>query len=114
MEAVMNLSKLAFLPLAFFGIFSIAFANIPNTDHPTTFLGPSLRAGYTSTLTNTLAYSLAGEAGIKNFRVSGTAGWKIIENQYLKMTAEYLRQDITYAFYSGNTDQWVQQGALGA
>jgi len=88
--------------------------SIPNTDDPKTFLGPTARVGFTSTLNNYTAYNIAGEAGIKNFRLGGTLGWKLTENQWLKISGEYLWQKITYAFFSGNTDKWVDQGALGA
>lgn len=90
-----------------------AYSEIPNSGHPTTNLGPTLRAGYTSSLTDTMAYSLAGEAGFKNFRASGTLGWKMCEGQRLKFSGEFLDQDLTYSFFSGDTDEWVYQGALG-
>lgn len=89
-------------------------AGIPNNDHPTTFLGPNLQLGYTSTINNFTAYSLAGEAGIRNFRVGGTLGFLIDEHQRIKVSGEYLWQKITYAFFSGNDDVWVNQGAVGA
>ncbi len=88
--------------------------NVPNTDEPTTFLGPTARVGYTSTITDTTAFSLLGEAGLRNLRVGGTIGVKLADNQRFKISAEYLSQKITYAFFSGNSDQWVNQGALGA
>lgn len=88
--------------------------SIPNTDNPRTFLGPTARIGVTSTLNDYTAYNLAGEAGIKNFRIGGTLGWNLAANQRFKVSAEYLWQKITYAFFSGNTDKWVDQGALGA
>lgn len=91
--------------------FNAAYAS---NNSPTTFLGPTLKGGYTSTLNNYTAYSVLGEAGLKNFRLGGTLGWKLEQNQYVKVSAEYLWQDITYNFFSGNTDQWVQQGAIGA
>jgi len=81
---------------------------------PTTFLGPTLQGSYTGNINNNSAYSLLGEAGVKNFRVGGTLGWKAEENQYLKLSAEYLTQDITYSFITGNSNQWMSQGALGA
>ena len=46
--------------------------------------------------------------------MGGTLGWKLQDNQYLKVSAEYLWQDIKYSFNFGNTNQWVQQGAVGA
>lgn len=96
-------------------VYSAAYStSVPNTDHPVTFLGPTARVGYTSTLNNVTAYSVAGELGIKDTRLGATLGWKIHDNQYLKVTGEYLWQKITYAFFAGNTDQWVNQGAIGA
>ncbi len=110
-----RLSKLAIAISSTLASVSIVCASsIPNTDNPTTFLGPTARLGYTSTLNNSTAYSLAGEAGIKNFRVGGTIGFKLAENQLFKISAEYLWQKITYAFFSGDTNQWVNQGAVGA
>ncbi|MBA2651108.1 MAG: hypothetical protein H0U73_02380 [Tatlockia sp.] len=41
-------------------------------------------------------------------------GWRIQDNQALKISGEYLRQDIIYSFFSGNSREWVQQGAIGA
>ncbi len=104
-----KLSRLVAFVSAFL-CFSAAFA----TNSPTTFLGPTLKGGFTSTLNDYTAYSVLGEAGVKNFRAGGTLGWKLEQNQYLKVSAEYLMQEITYSFLTGNTDQWVRQGALGA
>jgi hypothetical protein len=81
---------------------------------PTTFLGPTAKASYTDTFTDTSAYSIAGEVGVKNYRVSGTLGWQLEAAQRLKITAEYLAQKITYNFFVGDSQQWVNQGALGA
>lgn len=82
--------------------------------HPTTFVGPTARLGYTSPLTDNTAFSLLGEAGAKNYRVGGTLGWRIDENSRIKLSGEYLWQKLTYSFSTGGTDEWVQQGALGA
>lgn len=98
---------------ALLGITS-TYAGIPNNDDPTTFLGPTLRGGYTTPLSDMTALSVSGEVAPKNFRIGGTLAWRLAENQRLKLSAEYLWQDITYAFFSGNTDQWVDQGAIGA
>lgn len=94
--------------------FSAANAAIPNHDDPTTFLGPTLRGAYTAPWSDTTAYSVSGEVAPKNFRIGGTLAWRLAENQRFKVSAEYLWQDITYSFFSGNTDKWVNQGALGA
>lgn len=97
--------------LFFAGIVS---ASIPNNSHPTTFLGPILKGSYTNTYNNTTAYSVLGEAGVQNFRLGGTVGFVVQNNQRLKVSAEYLFQKITYPFFVGNTSQWVNQGAVGA
>src|SRR5262245_6813264 len=92
-----------------------AFAtSIPNNDDPTTFLGPTLKGRYTGPMSDNTAFSVLGEAGLKNFRVGATLGWRVDANQRLKLSAEWLRQEITYAFFSGNSDQWVNQWAVGA
>lgn len=109
-----KLNKLIFALASTLLPLSAVYSGIPNSDHPTTFLGPTLKGGFTDTITNNTAFSLAGEAGIKNFRAGGTLGWKLAEQQRLKVSAEFLYQKITYPFFSGNTDQWVSQAALGA
>lgn len=85
-----------------------------DTDDTRTFLGPTFRLGYTRAINEDTAFSVAGEAAPKNLRVGGTLGWLLTPQQRIKISAEYLWQDITYAFFSGNTNQWVNQGALGA
>ena len=95
-------------------VMSTANAGIPNTSDPTTFLGPTAKGAYTSTVNNSSAVSVLGEVGVKNFRLGGTFGHILTPNQRIKVSAEFLRQDLTYSFFSGNTDQWVNQGALGA
>lgn len=92
---------------------SAAHASVPNHSDPTTFLGPTLRLGLTSPLSDITAYSLAGEVGFKNFRVGATMAWRLRQEQRLKLSAEYLWQDLTYPFFSGNTNRWVTQFAIG-
>jgi hypothetical protein len=111
MEAVMK--KLFILALVFISTLLLYGAAYSNNNH-TTFLGPTAAVGFTSALNDYTAYSVAGEAGLKNFRIGGTLGWKLAENQGFKVSGEYLWQKITYSFFSGNPDEWVQQGALGA
>lgn len=84
------------------------------SDEPTTFLGPTANVSVTNSLNTTTAYSLAGEAGRKNFRVGGTIGVKLVENQLFKFSAEYLWQDIKYNFFTGAESKWMTQGAIGA
>ena len=110
MEAMMNFifTRVCIL-FSFLLFFGTAFAS-----QPTTFIGPTARVGYTDSFTNATAYSVAGELGLKNYRVSGTVGWQLVEAQRLKVTGEYLVQKLNYSFFSGNSEQWVNQGALGA
>lgn len=91
-----------------------AHAGVPNNDDTTTFLGPTLKGKFTNTVTDNTAFSILGEAGLRNFRLGGTLGWKLDENQRFKISADYLYQRITYSFFSGNTDEWVNQGSIGA
>ena len=93
---------------------STAYTAIPNNNQPTTFLGPNLKVSAAYPLSSISAYSIAGELGLKNIRAGGTFAWRLVDNQRLKLSAEYLRQEITFPFFVGNTDQWVQQGAIGA
>lgn len=89
-------------------------APIPNTDnHPQSFLGPTLKARFTNRLVEDKAYSLAGEAGSGNMRLAATYAWKFSECNRLKISAEYLWQDITFPFFSGNSTEWLNQGAVG-
>ena len=100
---ISSFSKVAALPPS----------KLPNRDDPSTLLGPTLKGKYTSPLTDNTAYSLLGELGFKNIRIGGTLGWRLNLNQRLKFSAEYLWQEITYSFFFGNSNQWVNQGALG-
>lgn len=88
---------------------------------PTTFLGPTLQADFTSTLTDETAYSVFGEAGLKNLRFGGVFGIQVGCNSRVKFSAEYLRQRIRYdfnsnSFHSHNNSQlqWLGQGSFGA
>ena len=90
-----------------------ACADVPQTDNPTTFLGPTMKGAYTSRLYSHSAYSILGEAGAKNLRLGGTLGVRLEEDHYLKMSADYLLQKITYSFLTGHANEWVSQIALG-
>ena len=91
MEAVMKrIVKLGLVFTSALLLYNTAYStNVPNTDNPVTFVGPTARLGYTSTINDYTAYNVAGEAGIKNFRVGATLGWKLAENQRFKLTGEY-------------------------
>jgi|GEM_PF-1115709 len=93
----------------------VAFAtSIPNNSpNPKTFLGPSLSLSVTKGISEDTAFSIAGEGGPKLMRVSGTLGWELTYYQRLKATAEFLREKLTYSFYTGRVNEWMNQGALG-
>lgn len=89
------------------------FAAIPNTNDPNTFLGPTIRGAFTSSIGNESAFSIAGEAGVRSARVSGTVAWEIGNCARFKATAEYMWQHITFGFFSGDAERWGQQGDVG-
>lgn len=108
-----TLSRLL-LALTLFTTCHIANAlTTPPGSQPKSFLGPILQLSREDTLTENTGFNLLGEAGPKNFRAGGTFGWAATAHQRFKLSAEYLWQNITYAFFSGDTTQWMSQGALG-
>lgn len=92
----------------------ILYAAIPNTAEPTSFVGTTLYTQFSYPITDNSALSLLGEGSPKNFRLNGTLGWRFQDKHFGKISAEFLKQNINYTFYSGNTRQWVQQSAIGA
>jgi|GEM_PF-1808554 hypothetical protein len=110
------MKKISRLTLAIGGIFlaGSVWSSESNTDHPTTFLGPTLRTAFTNTFNDTTAYNIAAEFGVRNFRLGGSLGFQFENYQRFKLSVEYLRQNITNPFFDGNSDQWIQQGSLGA
>src|SRR5580698_1354652 len=77
---------------------AVAYSNIPNTNDPTTSLGPIASLNYTSLVSPHFAYNLLGEGGAYHLRANGTAGFEFHDYHRLKITAEYLVEDINYAF----------------
>lgn len=79
------------------------------------FLGPSLNWSHVMPLNSDAAAAYGLEVGPRNDRLSATVGYAFGDgdNQRIKLTGEYLWQDIDYTFYSGVTRQWVSQGAVG-
>ena len=57
---------------------------------------------------------MLGELGANNARVGATLGFNLHDNQYFKVSGEYLWQRINYSFVTGDEKEWVSQGALGA
>lgn len=83
------------------------------SSQPTTFLGPVGRASVTGLLTDTSDYSFAGEGGPRIARLSGTVGFNMWNHHYLKLSAEYLWQNINYGFFDSHQYRGNMQGALG-
>lgn len=98
--------------LATTSAFAIATAPGVNTGN-NNFLGGIVRGQITKDFPYHTGGSFGFEAGPRNYRASGTLGWEATPCQRLKLTGEYLTQDIDYNFYSGVSRQWVQQGAVG-
>lgn len=60
------------------------------------------------------ALAMLFDGGAKEYRVNGTFGHAFSENQRLKLTGEYLAQDLNLSYITGSLDKWVGQGAIGA
>lgn len=91
-----------------------AVAAIPNTSHPTTYLGPTAQAGYTGVIDESSALNIAAEYGANNYRFGGTVAYNLSPNTRTKATVEYIAQDLTYPFFAGNRSEWMNQFAVGA
>lgn len=101
-------------------IFCLNVANAATThNNPTTFLGPTARLGFTTTITDISAVSFAAEAApINHHRVSATVGLNVCCDHHFKLTAEYLWQVMNYRFYRRNyayetLHRGENQGAIG-
>lgn len=93
---------------------SAIIPTISNTSGPTTFLGPTFQGSYAAWITSNSAFSVLGEVAPKNYRINLTAGWEFTPAQRIKFSGEYLTQKLNFSFLSQHTQQWVQQGAIGA
>lgn len=62
--------------------------------------------------TNAADIELAG--GSRVFRANGTYGYALNDKNRIKITGEYLTEALDFDYLSGDTRQWVQQGAMGA
>lgn len=59
------------------------------------------------------ALALELNAGPNVFRANTTYGLGITDKQRIKVTYDYLRQQLDFDFASGTTSQWVDQSAIG-
>lgn len=60
------------------------------------------------------AVALELDGGPRVIRLNGTYGFALNDTNRIKLTAEYLQEDLDFNFYTGDTRQWVNQGAIGA
>lgn len=72
-----------------------------------------LGADYVQMFTENFGVSGKFSLGAKERRANVTAGWAFSENQRVKLTYEYLAQNLNFNFASGATQEWVDQHALG-
>ncbi len=61
---------------------------------------------------NAAAVELA--AGPKVLRTNGTYAFALNDKNRIKITGEYLDENLPFDFYTGETKQWVNQAAIGA
>lgn len=112
----MNKKTLLTLLTALFTVTSLPAAN---WYHPTTrtdnYLAPIGRVVLNpQNEDGTFAFSFLGEAGVRNFRINGTAGTWTTERSRLKIGGEFVDQRLSWNFRSGKSRHWVQQSGLGA
>lgn len=73
-----------------------------------------LDAGYAQKLGDRAAAALKVSAGLNEYRGNGTLGFNITPKQQIKITYEYLTQNLPFDYTSGTINQWVSQNAYGA
>ncbi len=79
------------------------------------YLAWILDFGYVqSFLDNNAAAALKLSAGLNERRANVSLGYAITPKQQIKLTYEYLTQNLPFDFASGKVDEWVNQNALGA
>ena len=64
--------------------------------------------GYSHQIGN-FAGALKASIGPNEYRGNATLGYALTKNQQVKLTYEYLRQNLPFEFTSGNVNQWVSQ-----
>ena len=100
------------LSMAISGMASAATA-FPVPDTSNNFLGAIGQAEIAFPFNEHVAGALGLEGGERHNRYSATLGLDINPDQRIKLTGEYLRQNIDYTFFSGTDRQWVDQTAIG-
>lgn len=79
-----------------------------------TSLSPTLRIVLNPcNISQESAVSFLGEFGVRNLRLNGTVGMNLFKDNRLKVSVDYLKQQLGYNFSSGNTHQTINQFAIG-
>ena len=73
-----------------------------------------LDAGYAQSFGNRAAVALKASAGQNELRGNGTIGFAISPKQQIKITYEYLTQNLPFDYKAGTVNEWVSQNAYGA
>jgi hypothetical protein len=73
-----------------------------------------LDAGYAQSFGNRAAIALKASAGQNELRGNGTIGFAISPKQQIKITYEYLTQNLPFDYAAGTVNEWVSQNAYGA
>lgn len=76
-------------------------------------LGMIFNTRYTHQFNKNFAIGAIGEYGPNQYRLSGTVGHTLWTDGQIKLTSEYLSQNLPFEFDSGNIDQRVHQSAYG-
>ncbi len=102
-----------FKRLAFLNGVSLLMLTAAYADSSATFLGPTIHGSYTTSVTENAALSIAADAGNRNARVGATAGFQVMPHERLKISAEYLAQQLPYSYFVGDQRRWIGQAAVG-
>ena len=76
-------------------------------------LMPNAKLIFTPGATEHISGSILGEVGRRNYRINGTLGFLIGNDNFLKFSGEYLTQKLGYRFSSGKVETWRNQSAVG-
>lgn len=77
------------------------------------YLAWILDVGYAQEFANTAA-AFKLSAGLNERRANVTLGYAITPKQQIKLTYEYLSQNLPFDYASGTVNEWVNQNAFGA
>jgi hypothetical protein len=72
-----------------------------------------LGARYLHMFTDSLGLATKLTGGANELRANLTAGYALTKDQQIKLTYEYLTQNLPFTFASGSVDEWVNQNSVG-